>query len=118
MSTFHPNKRTSPWLAVWLMLLGAGIFALFIILVLRATSSKVAGDDKRAQERAKISQELRTKGDVELTSAAWVNKEKQVVRLPIDVAMSLTVSELKNKKMRAGSVAESIPSTIVPPQPK
>ena len=50
----------------------------------------------RAAERTKVRKELTDKASAALTSAGWVDQVKGIVRLPISVAMQMTVEAYQN----------------------
>ena len=59
-------------------------------------------DARRADERAKIYSDVATASDKALHDpAGWLSKDKGTVRLPIDSAMQLTLSELKASQPHA-----------------
>jgi hypothetical protein len=85
----------STWLGVVLLLV------LFGVIVLAVVGPSPRGDDyeqKRAKSRLEKLKTLRESDAKELTSYGWVDKNKQVVRLPVERAMELTVAELRKKK--------------------
>lgn len=77
--------------------------------------SKPTPDQTRALERAKILQTSREQQQHIATTAAWIDRDKKVVRLPMDLAMKLTLEELKQKPLTAKGLANPVPSAIVPP---
>jgi hypothetical protein len=82
------------WLGVVLLFLFFGFF----VLVLIGLSPR--GDDyeaKRAQQRRETLKKVQDEANTELHSYAWVDKNKGVVRIPIDRAMELTVTALAQK---------------------
>ena len=84
----------STWLGVVLLLV------LFGVIVLAVIGPAPRGDDyeqKRAKDRAEKLKTLREADAKELTTYGWIDKNKGVVRLPIERAMELTVAELRAK---------------------
>lgn len=81
----------STWIGVVLL------FAFFGLLVLVVIGASPRGDryeEKRAKVRVEKLQSARDQNAKALTTYAWVDKSKGVVRIPIDDAMKLTVAEL------------------------
>ena len=84
----------STWIGVVLL------FAFFGLLVLVVIGASPRGDryeEKRAKARAEKLQAAREQTAKALTTYAWVDKTKGVVRIPINDAMKLTVAELAQK---------------------
>jgi hypothetical protein len=84
----------STWLGVVLL------FALFGVIVLAVVGPTPRGADyeqKRANAREEKLKTLRQADAKELTTYGWIDKNKGVVRLPIERAMELTVAELSSK---------------------
>lgn len=85
------------------------LFAVFGLIVLAVIGPSRRGSDyeqTRAQKRMERLKALREENQKELTSYAWVDKNKGVARIPIDRAMELTAAELAQKKpMAAGPIA-------------
>lgn len=84
----------STWIGVVLL------FALFGLLVLVVIGASPRGDsyeEKRAKVRVEKLQTVRGETTKALTTYAWLDKNKGVVRIPITDAMKLTVAELAAK---------------------
>ena len=84
----------STWLGVVLL------FALFGVIVLAVVGPTPRGADyehKRANAREEKLKTLRQADAKELTTYGWIDKNKGVVRLPIERAMELTVAEFSSK---------------------
>ena len=84
----------STWIGVVLL------FAFFGLLVLVVIGASPRGDryeEKRAKARFEKLQTARDQNATALTTYAWVDKSKGVVRIPINDAMKLTVAELAQK---------------------
>lgn len=93
----------SSWLGVVLL------FVLFGVIVLAVVGPAPRGDNyekMRAENRMKKLKDARDEEAKALAGYAWIDKNKQTVRLPIERAMELTVAELANKKpIAAGPIA-------------
>ena len=85
----------SSWVGVVLL------FVLFGVIVVAVVGPAPRGDTyekMRADGRMKKLQDLRDEDSKALTGYSWIDKNKGTVRLPIERAMGLTVTELANKK--------------------
>jgi hypothetical protein len=93
------------------------LFVLFGLIVLAVIGPSPRGSDyeqTRAQKRMERLKTLREENQKELTTYAWVDKNKGVARIPIDRAIELTVAELAQKKPApAGPIAT--PAAQTPP---
>lgn len=78
-----------------------GGFAIFVVILLVAylpNKAAPAGDGvKTPAERKAALAELRGKEHTTATTYAWVDKDKGVVRLPIERAVELTIQEHAKK---------------------
>lgn len=86
-----------------------GIFVFLLFALLVAVWFHFAGgaesyDDKRAAARFDKLHALQKENLQKLTVYGWVNKQKGIVRIPIDAAMKLAAIELKNKPVQASAV--------------
>jgi len=99
----------STWLGIVLL------FVLFGVIVLAVIGPSPRGSDyeeTRAKKRMERLKTLREETEKELTTYAWVDKNKGVARIPIDHAMELTVAELAQKRPApAGPIATPAPQT-------
>ena len=99
----HSRAPLSTWLGVMLL------FALFGIIVLAVIGPMPRGTDyeeTRAKKRMETLKTVREDAEKSLTTYAWVDKNKGVVRIPISRAMELTTAELaKQKPAPAGPIA-------------
>ena len=109
----------STWLGVVLL------FALFGVIVLAVVGPAPRGADyehKRGNAREEKLKTLRQAEAKELTTYGWIDKNKGVVRLPIERAMELTVAELSSKHPIpaypiATPAAQATPAGAPPPSP-
>jgi hypothetical protein len=85
------------------------LFVLFGLIVLAVIGPSPRGSDyeqARAQKRMERLKALHEENQKQLTTYAWVDKNKGVARIPITRAMELTVTELAQKKPApAGPIA-------------
>jgi hypothetical protein len=103
----------------FLVFLGvAAAITVVIIIVggLVARRPKVESvDAKRAAQRIEAREKLDLADREALTAAAWVDKEKGVVRLPIDDAIKLAARNLSGKKPAPSQVKVDPPLPMPPP---
>jgi len=101
------------------------LFALFGVIVLAVVGPTPRGADfeqKRANGREEKLKTLRQADAKELTTYGWIDKNKGVVRVPIERAMELTVAELSSKRPIpaypiATPAAQATPAGAAPPSP-
>src|SRR5437899_6112308 len=109
--TAYSPAPFSTWLGI------VCLFVLFGLIVLAVIGPSPRGSDyeqMRAQKRMERLKTLREESHKELTTYAWVDKNKGVARIPIDRAMEVIVAELAQKKPApAGPIAT--PALQTPP---
>ena len=77
---------------------GFAIFGLILVVAYLPNKAAPAGDGvKTPEQRKAILAELHGKEQTAATSYGWVDKEKGVVRLPLDRAIELTIQEHAKK---------------------
>src|SRR5437667_2301719 len=85
------------------------LFVVFGVIVLAVIGPSPRGsnyEQMRAHKRMERLKTLREESQKDLTTYAWVDKNKGVAHIPIDRAMELTVAELAQKKPApAGPIA-------------
>jgi hypothetical protein len=110
-SIAYTRAPFSTWLGI------VCLFALFglIVLSLIGPSPRTSDyEETRAKKRMEKLKALHEESQKELTTYAWVDKNKGVARIPIDRAMEVTVADLAQKKpARAGPIAT--PAAQAPP---
>ena len=84
----------STWIGVVLLF---AFFGLLALVVIGASPRGNSYEKKRAKVRADKLQAVREETAKALTTYAWVDKNKGVVRIPITDAMKVTVAELAQK---------------------
>src|SRR5262252_4361137 len=88
------------------------LFVLFGLIVLAVIGPSPRGSDyeeTRAKKRMEKLKALHEETQKELTTYAWVDKNKGVARIPIDRAMEVTVADLAQKKPApAGPIATPV----------
>jgi hypothetical protein len=93
----------STWLGIVCLFVLFGLIVLAVIGPSPRTSDYEEARAKKRMEKLKV---LHEEGQKELTTYAWVDKNKGVAQIPIDRAMEVTVAELAQKKpVPAGLIA-------------
>jgi hypothetical protein len=104
----QPRGIFSTWLGMVLLF---ALFALIAFVVVKASPRGNDYEKKRAEVRAKKLEDARKEYLPAMTSYAWADKAKGVVRIPIEHAMQLTLAQLADSKpAAAGPVAVASPS--------
>jgi hypothetical protein len=102
-SIAYSRAPFSTWLGI------VCLFALFGLIVLAVIGPSPRTNDyeeARAKKRMEKLKALREETQKDLTTYAWVDKNKGVARIPIDRAMEVTVADLAQKKPApAGPIA-------------
>jgi hypothetical protein len=93
----------STWLGIVCLFL---LFGLIVLAVIGPSPRTSDYEETRAKKRMEKLKTLREESQKELTTYAWVDKNKGVARIPIDRAMEVTVADLAQKKpASAGPIA-------------
>jgi hypothetical protein len=93
----------STWIGVVLLFV---LFGLIVVAIIGPSPRGNTYEESRAKARMEKLQKEREENAQTLTTYAWIDKNKGTVRLPIDRAMQLTVTELAGKKpMPANPIA-------------
>jgi hypothetical protein len=93
----------STWLGVVFLFV---LFGLIVLAVIGPSPRTSDYEESRAKKRMEKLKALHEETQKDLTTYAWVDKNKGVARIPIDRAMELTVAELAQKKPApAGPIA-------------
>jgi hypothetical protein len=102
-SIAYTRAPFSTWLGIVCLFVLFGLIVLAVIGPSPRTSDYEETRAKKRMEKLKASHEESQK---ELTTYAWVDKNKGVARIPIDRAMEVTVTDLAQKKPApAGPIA-------------
>ena len=93
------NQETNTTRTVWHVGLGFVIVSFLfagLVLWVRAAVSVPAIDADRAALRAKDLAEIRATEAKDLNNPGWVDQQRGIVRLPIDMAMKIAAQEWQN----------------------
>ena len=74
------------------------LFGLIVLAVIGPSPRTSDYEEARAKKRMEKLKTLREETQKDLTTYAWVDKNKGVARIPIDRAMEVTVADLAQKK--------------------
>jgi hypothetical protein len=95
----QPRSTFSTWLGIVLLF---ALFGLIAFVMLKASARGDTYEQKRAKVRAEKFEAAQKENLTALTTYAWVDKNKGIVRIPVDQAMKLTLVELADKKPTVG----------------
>jgi Na+-transporting methylmalonyl-CoA/oxaloacetate decarboxylase gamma subunit len=85
----------STWLGIVFLFL---LFGLIVLAVIGPSPRTSDYEETRAKKRMEKLKALHEESQKDLTTYAWVDKNKGVARIPIDRAMEVTVADLTQKK--------------------
>jgi hypothetical protein len=101
----------STWLGIVFLFV---LFGLIVLVVIGPSPRSSDYEETRAKKRMENLKKLHEETQKDLTTYAWVDKNKGVARIPIERAMELTVADLAQKKPApAGPIAT--PPAQAPP---
>ena len=106
----------STWLGIVCLFV---LFGLIVLAVIGPSPRTSDYEEMRAKKRMERLKALNEESQKELTTYAWVDKNKGVARIPIDRAMEVTVADLAQKKPApAGPIATpALPAGASPAAP-
>lgn len=94
------SSRSAPLVTILTVLAGCALFAAVVwyVYLPKQTGVYTADGIRTAETRYRNLAELRAKQAKQAASYAWVDQQKGVVQLPLDVAMELTVQKYAARK--------------------
>jgi hypothetical protein len=102
-SIAYSRAPFSTWLGIVCLFV---LFGLIVLAVIGPSPRTSDYEETRAKKRMEKLKTLHEESQKELTTYAWLDKNKGVARIPIDRAMELTVADLAQKKPApAGPIA-------------
>ena len=102
-SIAYSRAPFSTWLGIVCLFV---LFGLIVLAVIGPSPRTSDYEEARAKKRMEKLKALREETQKDLTTYAWVDKNKGVARIPIDRAMEVTVADLAQKKPApAGPIA-------------
>jgi len=109
----YSHAPFSTWLGIVFLFV---LFGLIVLAVIGPSPRTSDYEESRAKKRMENLKKLREETQKDLTTYAWVDKNKGVARIPIERAMELTVADLAQKKPApAGPIAAPAPPAAAPP---
>ena len=118
MPSIHSQRPPSGSGTFALGIIGLAVFAALVVGWIKWTAKGDDVNDERAAARIKKREELQAAWAAKLQSAAWVDKEKGVVQVPIDDAIRVVAAELKAKAVAKSEVKVPPPLLAPPVDPK
>src|SRR5258705_5804403 len=94
-SIAYTRAPFSTWLGIVCLFV---LFGLIVLAVIGPSPRTSDYEETRAKKRMEKLKALHEETQKDLTTYAWVDKNKGVARIPIDGAMELTVADLAQKK--------------------
>ncbi len=117
MNESSPNQEKISLTAYVIGILGAFLIMAALVGALRHYTTPAPAGQGRAEERRKNLKELRAEETTLLTQYDWQDKAKDIVRLPIQRAMELTLQEWQNPAAaRSNLIARALKAAA--PAPK
>ena len=108
-SIAYSRAPFSTWLGIVCLFV---LFGLIVLAVIGPSPRTSDYEEARAKKRMEKLKALHEETQKELTTYAWVDKNKGVARIPIDRAMAVTVTDLAQKKPApAGPIASPAAQT-------
>src|SRR6266566_412689 len=111
-SIAYTRAPFSTWLGIVCLFI---LFGLIVLAVIGPSPRTSDYEETRAKKRMEKLKTLHEESQKELTTYAWVDKNKGVARIPIERAMELTVADQTQKKPAPAGPQQ--PGTAQPAQP-
>jgi len=105
----YSHAPFSTWLGIVFLF---ALFGLIVLAVIGPSPRSSDYEETRAKKRIEKLNALQEENKKDLTTYAWIDKNKGVARIPIEHAMELAVTELAQK-----SPAPAYPIATPPPAP-
>jgi type II secretory pathway pseudopilin PulG len=96
---YQPRSTFSTWLGIVLLF---AVFGMIAFVMMKASARGDTYEKKRAKVRAEKLEAAQKENLTALTTYGWVDKNKGIVRIPVDQAMKLTLVESADKKPTVG----------------
>jgi hypothetical protein len=110
-SIAYTRAPFSTWLGIVCLF---GLFGLIVLAVIGPSPRTSDYEETRAKKRMEKLKTLHEESQKELTTYAWVDKNKGVARIPIDRAMEVTVADLAQKKPAPAGPIATPPAQTAP----
>ena len=110
-SIAYTRAPFSTWLGIVCLFV---LFGLIVLAVIGPSPRTSDYEETRAKTRMEKLKTLQEEGQKELTTYAWVDKNKGVARIPIDRAMEVTLADLAQKKPAPAGPIAAPPAQAAP----
>ena len=110
-SIAYTRAPFSTWLGIVCLFV---LFGLIVLAVIGPSPRTSDYEETRAKKRMEKLKALHEENQKELTTYAWVDKNKGVARIPIDRAMEVTVADLAQKKPAPAGPIATPPAPAAP----
>ena len=110
-SIAYTRAPFSTWLGIVCLFV---LFGLIVLAVIGPSPRTSDYEETRAKKRMEKLKTLHEESQKELTTYAWVDKNKGVARIPIDRAMEVTVADLSQKKPAPAGPIATPPAQTAP----
>ncbi len=104
--SYEERKGSSSFLYL-LAIIGALLVMTYTVKQVRKLTEPAPLGVARAEERAKALAETRAADQTGLTTYGWQDKERAIVRIPIDRALELTLAEWQNPREGRSKLLEA-----------
>jgi hypothetical protein len=110
-SIVYARAPFSTWLGVVCLFV---LFGLIVLAIIGPSPRTSDYEETRAKKRMEKLKALQEETQKDLTTYAWVDKNKGAARIPIERAMELTVAELAQKKPAPAGPIATPPAQTAP----
>lgn len=110
-SIAYSRAPFSTWLGIVCLFV---LFGLIVLAVIGPSPRTSDYEETRAKKRMERLKTLHEESQKELTTYAWVDKNKGVARIPIDRAMEVTLADLAQKKPAPAGPIAAPPAQAAP----
>ena len=110
-SIAYTRAPFSTWLGIVCLFV---LFGLIVLAVIGPSPRTSDYEETRAKKRMEKLKTLHEESQKDLTTYAWVDKNKGVARIPIDRAMEVTVADLAQKKPAPAGPIATPPTQTAP----
>src|SRR5258708_13362829 len=110
-SIAYTRVTFSTWLGIVCLFV---LFGLIVLAVIGPSPRTSDYEETRAKKRMEKLKVLHEETQKDLTTYAWLDKNKGVARIPIDRAMELTVADLAQKKPAPAGPIATPPAQTAP----
>lgn len=113
-----PTPQAKSFLPIFFWgILGFTLFGAACVFLLRWGGNFETVEAERGRQRLETRLTLQKDDQTRLNSYGWVDKNKGIVHVPIERALALEFSALKNKPVKAGPAIPPPPAVAPAPAP-